>query len=72
MAEADFNVVLYPEIADSAARYLEKTFGQPYTKTIPIGVGATREFIAEVAELAGIEVPDLSAFESNLPGGRAR
>ena len=67
LPEADFNVVLYPEIADAAARYLEKAFGQPCTKTIPIGVGATREFIAEVAELAKIEVPDLSAFDSNMP-----
>ena len=64
---ADFNVVLYPEIADVAARFLEKEFGQSFTKTIPIGVGATHDFIAEVCGLAGIEVPDLSAFESNMP-----
>jgi len=64
---ADFNVSLYPEIADVAARFLEKEFGQPYTKTIPIGVGATNDFIAEVCGLAGIEVPDLSAFASNMP-----
>ena len=49
LAEADFNVVLYPEIALTAARWLEKNHGQPYTRTVPIGVGATREFIAEVA-----------------------
>jgi len=55
LGEADFNVVLYPEIALPAAQYLEKTHGQPFTKTIPIGVGATRDFIAEVAELAGID-----------------
>jgi light-independent protochlorophyllide reductase subunit B len=64
---ADFNVVLYPEIAETAARYLEKTFGQPYTTTIPIGVGATEDFIAEVCGLAGISAPDLSAFASHLP-----
>lgn len=64
---ADFNVVLYPEIGETAARYLEKTFGQPFTSTVPIGVGATRDFIAEVCDLAGIEMPDLSDFESNLP-----
>jgi light-independent protochlorophyllide reductase subunit B len=57
LGEADFNVVLYPEIAHEAARWLEKTFGQKYTRTIPIGVGATREFIAEAAKLAGIEAP---------------
>ncbi|MFN7178877.1 ferredoxin:protochlorophyllide reductase (ATP-dependent) subunit B [Hyphomonas sp.] len=64
---ADFNVLLYPEIADVAARFLEKEFGQPYTKTIPIGAGATRDFIHEVCALAGIDVPDLSDFESNMP-----
>ncbi|MFU7528462.1 ferredoxin:protochlorophyllide reductase (ATP-dependent) subunit B [Qipengyuania sp. ASV99] len=52
---ADFNIVLYPEIADEAARWLERTFNQPAIRTIPIGVGATRAFIAEVAELAGAD-----------------
>ena len=54
MGEADFNVVLYPEIADTTARWLEKEFNQPYTKTIPIGVGATREFVEEVKKLANL------------------
>ena len=53
LAEADFNVVMYPEIAFQAASYLHRTFGQPFTKTVPIGVGATRDFLAEVAALAG-------------------
>jgi light-independent protochlorophyllide reductase subunit B len=55
LGEADFNIVLYPEIALPAAQYLEKTHGQPYTKTIPIGVGATRDFLSEVVQLAGID-----------------
>ena len=55
LGDADFNVVLYPEIAAVAAQWLTRTFGLPCTKTIPIGVGATREFIAEVAALAGID-----------------
>ena len=50
---ADFNVVLYPEIALTAAQYLERTFRQPYTKTVPIGTIATKAFIAEAAALAG-------------------
>ena len=50
-------MVLYPEIANTTALWLERTFDQPFTKTIPIGVGATREFIREVAALAKIEVP---------------
>ena len=55
LADADFNVVLYPEIADTAAGWLERTFQQPRTRVIPIGVGATREFIREVAALAGLD-----------------
>ena len=58
---AHFNVLLYPETAENAARFLERTFDQPYTKTVPIGVGATRDFIAEVSALTGIEsLPDES------------
>jgi light-independent protochlorophyllide reductase subunit B len=55
LGEADFNVVLVPEVAASAAQYLQRVFGQPMTRTIPIGVGATQEFIAEVAGLAGVD-----------------
>jgi len=53
MGAAHFNVLLYPETAESAARHCETAFGQPFTKTVPIGVAATRAFIAEVAALAG-------------------
>jgi light-independent protochlorophyllide reductase subunit B len=53
MGAAHFNVLLYPETAESAARHCETAFGQPFTKTIPIGVTATRAFIAEVAALTG-------------------
>ncbi|MGQ0620104.1 MAG: ferredoxin:protochlorophyllide reductase (ATP-dependent) subunit B [Panacagrimonas sp.] len=55
LGQADFNVVLYPEIAGQAASWLQRTFGQPTVKTIPIGVSATREFIAEVAQLSGCD-----------------
>jgi light-independent protochlorophyllide reductase subunit B len=68
LADADFNVVLYPEIAATAAQWLQRQFGQPFTRTIPIGVGATRDFIAEVASLAGIDpAPALARTESRLP-----
>jgi light-independent protochlorophyllide reductase subunit B len=55
LRDADFNVVLYPEIASLAAGWLTRSFGQPATKTIPIGMGATRDFIMEVAQLAGVD-----------------
>ncbi len=57
LGEADFNVVLYPEIGLEAARWLDKTFGQKFTRTVPIGVGATRAFITEVCGLAGVPEP---------------
>ena len=55
LADADFNVVLYPEIARLSAQWLERSYGQPFSKTIPIGVGATRAFVREVAGLAGLD-----------------
>jgi light-independent protochlorophyllide reductase subunit B len=68
LGDADFNVVLYPEIAAPTAQWLQRTFNQPATKTIPIGVGATREFIAEVAQLAGVDAqPVLDREECRLP-----
>ncbi len=71
LGEADFNIVLYPEIALPAAQYLEKTHGQPYTKTVPIGVGATRDFLAEVAQLAGIDARAATETRA-FPGTRVR
>ena len=56
LADADFNVVLYPETAMQAATWMQKNLGLPWTKVIPIGAQATREFIIEVAQLAGISV----------------
>ncbi len=55
LGEADFNVVLYPEIAYQAAQWLKRTFGQPFVATVPIGVGATRRFIEEIGAVAGID-----------------
>ncbi|MEQ3728415.1 MAG: ferredoxin:protochlorophyllide reductase (ATP-dependent) subunit B [Tateyamaria sp.] len=53
MGQAHFNVLLYPETGEMAARYCEKEFGQPYTKVVPIGVAATHDFIDEVRALSG-------------------
>ncbi len=68
LGDADFNVVLYPEIADGAARWLSKTYEQPLVTAVPIGVGATREFVRQVAELAGVDPRVvLAEEESRLP-----
>lgn len=63
LPEAAFNVVLYPEIADVAARWLKKTYGQEMVTTIPVGVNATARFIDEVAVLAGVD-PALGHLDS--------
>ena len=68
IGDADFNIVLYPEIGDAASRWLEKTFKQPCVRTVPIGHGATRDFVAEVARIAGVDsAPALATDRSRLP-----
>lgn len=68
LGDADMNVVLYPEVAGVAASWLQRTFGQTTIRTVPIGVIATREFIAEVAAAAGLDAAALlSAEDSRLP-----
>ncbi|MGU3540610.1 ferredoxin:protochlorophyllide reductase (ATP-dependent) subunit B [Methylobacterium sp. A54F] len=68
LAEADFNVVLYPETARSAGEYLRKTFGQPMVETVPIGFTATLRFVEEVARVAGVDPgPVLAEHGSRAP-----
>jgi light-independent protochlorophyllide reductase subunit B len=55
LAAADFNIVLYPEVAEATAAWLQRTHGQPAVRIVPIGMGATRDFIREVARLAGVD-----------------
>ena len=57
MGQAHFNVLLYPETGESAARWAERALDQPFTKVVPIGVGATRDFIAEVRAITGVDAP---------------
>ncbi len=74
--DADFNIDLYPEISRSTASWLQRSFGMPYTKTIPMGLGATREFIAEVAQLAGVDASPVLKQEcpgaANLAASQSR
>ncbi|MEM8596470.1 MAG: ferredoxin:protochlorophyllide reductase (ATP-dependent) subunit B [Pseudomonadota bacterium] len=67
LPEAHANVMLYPEIGESAARWLKRSHGQPYTTVQPIGVGATRDFIAELAGLLDIDPAPALALGSRLP-----
>jgi light-independent protochlorophyllide reductase subunit B len=68
LPEADFNVVLYPEVALAAAEWLERTHGQPLVRTVPLGIGATTDFVHEVARLTGLDpAPALADTPSRLP-----
>jgi light-independent protochlorophyllide reductase subunit B len=68
LGNAEFNVVLYPEVAGVAASFLARKYGQKNVTTVPIGVAATRRFITELAELAGVDpAPALDDPSSRLP-----
>ncbi len=67
LGDADFNVVLYPEIADQTANYLKRRFNQPIVNHPPIGVRATKDFIAEVTRVAGLSVDSPAKSASRLP-----
>ena len=62
--DADANVCLYPEIALSTCSWLTRTFQMPLISTVPIGVGATRDFIAEVGRVLDIDVSSVLAGEA--------
>ncbi len=63
LPEADFNIDLYPEVSRTTSSWLQRSFGMPATHTIPMGIGATRAFIAEVAGLAGVDASAMLAAE---------
>ncbi|HKK85493.1 MAG TPA: ferredoxin:protochlorophyllide reductase (ATP-dependent) subunit B [Roseovarius sp.] len=54
LGAAHFNVLMYPETGEAACRWMERDLGLPFTKTVPIGVGATRDFVNEVAQITGL------------------
>ena len=62
LGAAHFNVLMYPETAETAARHLDKALGQPFTKTVPIGTHATRDFLAEVALITALPLPPESGL----------
>ena len=61
---ADVNVCLYPEIAESTCIWLERNLNIPFTKTVPLGVGATQDFLRELHEVLEMEIPQ-SVNETN-------
>ena len=71
LPQADFNVVLYPELARTAAQWLQRHCEQPFTQCIPYGVNGTLDFIEEVQQLAGMSTATRTR-DDFLNGSRAR
>ncbi len=69
LIKADANVCLYPEIAESTSIWLERNYGLPFTNITPIGIGATQDFLKEIHEILGMELPSppTEANSSRLP-----
>ncbi|MEO1722139.1 MAG: ferredoxin:protochlorophyllide reductase (ATP-dependent) subunit B [Pseudomonadota bacterium] len=67
LATADLNIMLYPEISESAARWLKRTYSQPMTTVQPIGIGATNDFIDELANLTGADPAPAKALGARMP-----
>jgi light-independent protochlorophyllide reductase subunit B len=65
LPDATFNIVLVPEVALTAATWLQRQYGQPFVNIPPIGVGATRDFVVAVAALAGIDPADFLARKTS-------
>ena len=70
LPDADFNIDLYPEVGRTTAGWLQRVFGMPHTRIVPMGLGATRDFIREVAQLAGLD--PAAVLASERPGIAAR
>ncbi|MFO0136827.1 MAG: ferredoxin:protochlorophyllide reductase (ATP-dependent) subunit B [Cyanobacteriota bacterium] len=67
LPEADANVCLYAEVAGTVCSWLERSFGMATVKTVPIGIGATRDFLKEISELLGVERGAAHDDASRLP-----
>jgi light-independent protochlorophyllide reductase subunit B len=67
LPDADFNIVLYPEIAGVAAEWLRRNHGQPSVTLPPIGALATDAFVEAVAKAAGIPWENVPRTSSRLP-----
>ncbi|MFZ0409803.1 MAG: ferredoxin:protochlorophyllide reductase (ATP-dependent) subunit B [Cyanobium sp.] len=65
---ADANVCLYPEVADSVCSWLERSFGLPVVRTVPIGIRATEAFLKEITTLLGVD----STAAAGSPGAASR
>ena len=54
--EADLNICLYPEVAKPVCDWLQRQLAMPCVYTVPIGIGATRDFLQEVGAALDVDV----------------
>ncbi|MEI8251578.1 MAG: ferredoxin:protochlorophyllide reductase (ATP-dependent) subunit B [Synechococcus sp. ELA057] len=66
---ADANICLYPEVAGTLCGWLERSFGMATIRTVPIGINATCDFLAELARVLELEIPAAAIAQrrSRLP-----
>jgi light-independent protochlorophyllide reductase subunit B len=67
LPQADFNIVLYPEVSGVAAEWLKRNHGQATVAIQPIGALATDAFVEAVAKAAGLGAEAIPAARSRLP-----
>ncbi len=69
LTDADINICLYQEIAETSCEWLKRNYGMEYTTTIPIGIKNTINFINEVHEKLDLPLANQEELEhkSKLP-----
>ncbi len=65
---AEANVCLYPEVGGTVCSWLERSFGMPTVKTVPIGIAATEAFLAELEQVLGLEPEETAGAVSAATG----
>tara|TARA_Y100000589_G_scaffold219222_1_gene206953 strand:- start:385 stop:1959 length:1575 start_codon:yes stop_codon:yes gene_type:complete len=69
LTDAEINICLYHEIAETSCEWLKRNFGMEYTTNIPIGIENTINFIKEVHEKLDLPLTNKEELEtkSKLP-----
>ena len=69
LIDAEINICLYHEIAETTCEWLKRNFGMEYTTTIPIGIENTINFIKEVHKKLDLPLTNQEELEnkSKLP-----
>lgn len=66
LKKASLNLVLYPELGEKAARWLEENRGMDYADLpLPYGLQGTRKWLGKVADLLGM-IPDFSGIDREM------